>query len=354
MFKKITGRIKGISTTDKIMFSHNLAVMIETGLSPVQAFQSLAEQTENPKFKKIISQIGEKIRQGQSLSNSLANYPKIFSPFYINMVRLGEAEGKLSRILKILAKQMEKDHELIKKVKGAMLYPGIVATVLLGIGILMMLVVIPKLNDFFNELGMELPLTTRAAIEISNFLKNNLILCLLGIIVVFILIKLISKIKMLKKITHFFHLHLPILGPLTKKINLARFARALNSLTESGMSMAKSLETIAKVLNNFWFRQTLLNAAREIRRGKGLSQSLNKYKKLYSPMTIQMINTGEETGRLSEVLEKLADFYEKEVDYTIKNLSSVLEPAIIIIIGAAVAFLAISIIQPIYSIMGRI
>ncbi len=353
-FKNLSKKWGWISLVDKMVFSRHLAVMVEAGLSLNQALKILSEQNKNPKFKKIIDQIEISVRGGKSFSDSLAEYPKTFNGIYINMVKVGEASGNLSEVLKLLAQQMKKDHELISRVKGAMIYPAVIITAMIGIGILMMIMVVPKLTEVFTEMNIELPLSTRIIIGISNFLEHNWIWGIIILITSIVLIKFLIKIKQVKKILHKIYLYLPILGSLIQKVNSARFSRTISSLIESGVSIVESLKIVAEILNNIHFKEALLNSAQEVQKGKELSKALDSYRNLYTPMVIQMIGVGEETGNLSEVLKTLADFYEEEIDNTTKNLSSVIEPIIMIIIGGAVGFFAISMMQPMYSMMGSI
>lgn len=349
--KKIVLKLGHISLVEKMMFSRHLSVMIKAGLSLSQALKVLARQTKSPKFSKIINQIEDGIRQGNSFSKSLAQHPKVFDDLFVSMVQVGETSGNLNEVLEILAEQMKKNHELISRVKGAMVYPIVIVVAMIGIGILMMILVVPQLTSVFSELNIELPLSTRIIIGLSNFLKDNLILALIGLFLLIILIRFIIKIKKIKSILDRVFLHLPIFGPLIQKINSARFARTFSSLIESGVPIVESLKIVAGTLGNVHFKKALLDSAQQVQRGEALSVALRKYENLYMPMVTQMISVGEETGNISGVLESLADFYEEEIDNTTKNLSAVLEPIIMIVVGAAVAFFAVSMIQPMYSMM---
>lgn len=352
--KDFLQRLGRISLVEKMVFSRHLSIMIKAGLSLNQALQALVNQTKNPKFKKIISQIEKGVRQGHPFSESLAKYPKVFNELYINMIRVGEAGGSLDRVLIILAEQMRKDHELIRRVKGAMIYPAVIITAMIGIGILMMVMVVPKLTEVFTELNIELPLSTQIIIGLSNFFKNHSLWGLVILIILIVLGRLALKNKKVKRVLDKAYLHLPILSNLVQKINSARFARTLSSLIDSGVTIVESLQIVAGTLGNICFKETLINSAKQVQKGEDLSQSLSGYKNLYPPMVTQMIQVGEKTGSLTDILKNLADFYEEEVDNTTKNLSSIIEPVIMIIIGAAVGFFAISMIQPMYSMIGGI
>ncbi len=350
-FKDLSKKWGWVSLVEKMIFSRHLAVMIDAGLSINESLKILAEQNKNPRFKKIINQVEENVRQGKSFSNSLAMHPKIFNSIYINMVKVGETGGNLNEVLKLLAQQMKKDHDLISRVRGAMIYPSVIITAMLGIGILMMIMVVPKLTDIFTEMEMDLPLSTRAIIGLSNFLETNYIWSMIILIFFIVLIRLVIKIKEVRKTLHKVYLYLPIFGSLIRKINSARFSRIISSLIKSGVPIVESLGIVAGTLNNVQFKQALINSAKEVQKGKELSKALGKYESLYTPMVIQMIGVGEKTGNLSEIMETLADFYEEEIDNATKNLSSIIEPVIMLVIGGAVGFFAISMIQPMYSMM---
>jgi len=353
-FKSFFQRISHISLVEKMLFSRHLAIMVKAGLSLNEALRILSVQTKNAKFKKIISRIEENVRRGQPFSDSLAKYPKVFNELFVNMVRVGEASGNLDKVLKILAEQMNKDHQLVSRVRGAMMYPAVIVVAMLGIGILMMITVVPKLTEVFTELKIDLPLSTQIIIWISNFFQEHFLLGIIFLVVLIVLLRLGLKNKKVKKILDGLYLKLPILGSLIQKINSARFARTLSSLIDSGLAIVKALQIVAGTLSNIYFKETLLISAEQVQKGKPLSDVLSAYQELYPPMVAQIVQVGEQTGSLSEILGNLAGFYEEEVDNTTKNLSSVIEPIIMIVIGAAVGFFAVSMLQPMYSMMSGI
>lgn len=351
-FLSLLNTLRHVSLVEKMMFSRHLAIMVEAGLSLNRALETLAKQSKNSKFRKIISQVETDVRAGQSFSNALAKHPAAFNELYVNMVKAGETAGNLEEVLRFLSEQMDKDHQLISRVRGAMMYPAVVLSAMVGIGILMMVMVVPKLNETFIELKIDLPLTTRTIISVSNFLKNNLILGLVGLTAVIILLRLTVKTKPGQKVFHKLFLLLPPFGGIVQKVNSARLARTLSSLVNSGVAFVKALQITADTLGNIYFKEALFDSAQQVQKGKPLSQSLEKYEDLYPSMIIQMIQVGEETGSLSETLKTLADFYDEEVTNLTRGLSSIIEPVLMVIIGTIVGFFAISMIQPMYSIMG--
>lgn len=353
-WQKIQGGFGRIPIVEKMLFSRHLSVMLESGLSLDQALMVLSQQGKSSKLKKIISQIEQKIKQGRSFSESLGDYPRVFDRLYVNMVKVGETTGGLSRVLKILAEQMRKDYELIKRVKGAMMYPAVIIIAMIGIGILMMIIVVPKLTAMFEELNIDLPLSTKIVIWISDFLRENYLIGILIIISAVVGFRLILRLEPVRKILSKVYLYLPIFGSLARKVNCARFSRTLSALSQSGVKIVESLEIVSGTLKNYQYRRSLKKIAEKIEKGENLSLALSNYQGLYNPMIIQMIKVGEQTGRLSEILENLADFYEEEIDNTTQNMSSLIEPLVMLLIGGAVGFFAVSMLQPMYSMMSGI
>jgi len=346
----------GPSLAEKMFFTRNLQVMISAGLPLPRALEVLSSQTQNKKFQKAILKIKDEITQGKSFSDALSGYPDIFSMLFQNMVRSGEEGGMLEDVLKTLALQMEKENDLKSKIKGALIYPAVIISTMIGIGILMLVTVVPQLSQTFKELGIQLPLTTRVVIGLAGFLTEK---WYLAIIIIFGLITLVflalkSKTSVGKKIIDTLILKVPIISPIIKNTNSAYTARTLSSLISAGVNLPKALEITAATLGNIYYQQALKVAAEKVRKGQKLSESLQDFQKIYPQTLIQMLSVGEETGETSGVLQKLADFYEEEVAKTTKNLTSVIEPVLMVIIGTVIGFFAISMIQPMYSMLGAI
>ena len=343
-----------VSLKEKLFFTRNLRVMIAAGLSLPRALRTLAEQSKNKKFKSALLEITEEIIKGKSFSESLAKYPDIFSELFQNMVKIGEEAGTLEEVLKTLTQQMERENELKSKVKGAMIYPAVIILAMIGIGILMLVMVVPKLAETFEELAIELPATTKLVIFLGTFLAEKWYFVILIIILLFFLFRAISKTSRGKKMIDTFLLKIPIISPIIRKTNSASMARTLSSLLASGVPIVRSLEIVSGALGNIYFKEVMSDAAERVRKGEKLSQALKPYENIYPPIITQIIEVGEETGQTSSMLAKLADFFEDEVGNATKNLASVIEPVLIIIVGAAVGFFAISMIQPMYSMLGAI
>jgi len=344
----------GVSLTEKLMFTRNLQVMIASGLSLPKALDTLAEQTKSSRFKKALSEIREKVIKGSNFSDCLAERPDIFSELFQNMIKVGEEAGNLDEVLEVLSHQMEREHELKSKIRGALMYPAIIVLAMMGIGVLMLVMVVPKLAETFEELGIELPLTTQLVIGIGNFLAEKWYLAILFLIIFIFLFWLVLKSKQGKKMVDATFLKAPIISPLIKKTNSASTVRTLSSLVAAGVPIVRSLEIISGVLGNIYYRKAISEAAQEVKKGKKLSDALAGYQEIYPVIVLQMIRVGEETGETSKILGKLADFFEEEVGNATKNLTSVIEPVLMLLIGGVIGFFAVSMVQPMYSMLGAI
>lgn len=346
--------IRPIGLEDKMFFSRNLAVMVGAGISLPKALDALASELSNKKLADIISEVSRSVVKGKSFANSLETHKDVFGELFTNMVEVGETTGKLGRILKVLASQMKKDYDLRKRVRGALIYPAIIITALAGIGILMMVYVVPSLTATIKELGVELPATTIFIIAVSDFLSNNSLFMSFVFALAAGFMWRLLKTRRGKEVFDRIVLRIPIFGALIKKLNIARFCRSLAYLISSGVPIVRSLEITANVLTHTQYRSVLKTASREIQKGKQLHIILEPHKRLFPVIVIQMIGVGEETGKISSMMLRLALFYEEEVENTTKNLSSVIEPILMVVIGAAVGFFAISMLQPIYSSLGNL
>ncbi len=351
---KLVSRIKPISIVDKMFFTRNLAVMVSAGLSLTRAMDALMQETANPKFRRILAEVNGSVIKGKSLAESLKVYEGVFGILYINMVEVGETTGKLTLVLKLLARQMKKDYDLHRRVKGAMMYPGIIVSALLVVGFLMMIYVVPTLTQTIKELGAELPFTTKIIIFLSDLMLNYAIWFLVGAILTVVLFWRALKAEKGKELFDRFIIRVPIFGTLVKKFNTARFTRTLAYLITSGVPIVRSLEVVSKVLGNILYRRAIKAAAGDIQKGKQLNELLAVYPDIFQPIVIQMIKVGEETGKLGDLLLRIAIFFEEDVNETTKNLSTVIEPLLMIVVGIAVGFFAISILQPIYGSLGNI
>lgn len=350
----IPNPFRRVTLVERMVFARNLAVMIGAGLALTRALEALEQQTVNPRLRDILISIRQAVTAGKSFADGLRVHEGVFGVLFINMVESGEISGNLERVLKILARQMQRDHELRAKVRGALIYPAIIVFTLVAIGMLMMVYVVPTLTQTFAELEVELPITTKIIISGSNILLDYYgYLLALAVAAVALAVRL-YRTAAGKRVLDTVVLLTPVLGPLIQKLNAARFARTLSSLISSGIQITRALEVTAAVLGNVHFRATLQAAAAGIQRGTPLHELLASRPDLFPPLVTQMVAVGEETGTISRMLLRLALFYEEEVATVTKNLSSVIEPVLMIVIGAVVGFFAVAMIQPIYSGLGNL
>ncbi len=349
------GGFTKISLKSRMIFCRHLAVMIGSGLSLSKALTILATQERNKAFKSIIQKIAMDVKKGITFADSMQKYPKAFDSVFVSMVRMGELSGNLEEILLILSEQLEKDHKLVSKVRGAMIYPCVIIVVMVVIGFLMMTFVIPKITGIFKEFGAELPILTQVVIKISDFMAANSILTIASIVIVVVAVQMFYKTLTGKKFFHKIFLKAPVLGGVITKVNSARFSRILSSLLSSGTSLVESLNITSDTLGNYYYKKACTESALKVQKGIELSKILKEgYQDVFPYLVIQMMEVGEETGKTPEILKKLAYFYEEEVDQVTKNLSSIIEPILMVVIGAAVGLFAIAIISPIYSVMSNI
>ncbi|MBI2450374.1 MAG: type II secretion system F family protein [Candidatus Nealsonbacteria bacterium] len=340
-----------VSSREKMIFTRNLRVMIGAGVSLNRALNTLSRQTKNNKLKNALLVMESEITKGKSFSDALLQYPDIFSPLFRSMISVGEESGTLEKNLTILAKQMEREQELTSKIQSAMIYPIVIILTMIGIGAMMLVVVVPKLSQIFEDLQIKLPLTTKLVILLGNFLAQKWYFVIVGLIISFILFRAALRTKTGKKLASSLSFKMPIIAALVQKTNSAHIVRTLSSLITAGVPLVRSLEIIAETLTNFDYQKTILGAVEEVKKGKKLSEALKPYPHLYSLTVIQMVEVGEETGETSDVLEKLGDFFDEEITMATKNLVAVIEPVLMLIIGGVVGFFAISMVQPMYSML---
>lgn len=344
----------GVPMIQKILFTRHLSVMLDAGLSLARAIRVLSQQAGKKYFGQVLRDVQKRIEEGQSFADALTAYPRVFPRMYTSMVRLGESSGNLSRVLNELSIQLQKTYDLTRKIKGAMYYPIVILLTMIGIGLMLIIYVLPKLIDVFENLGAELPLLTRILISTSKYLNKNWLYFLIGAVILIIVLLLAFRTERGKTGLSSLGLKIPKIGGVIRKINLARFCRTFSSLLRSGIPIVDSLKIVADTLGNMKYRQAVLAAAEEIKKGTGISQAFQPYDDIFIPIVLQIMAVGEETGKLDEVLVKLAEFYEAEVDQEMANISSIIEPILMLVLGGAVGLLAVSIISPIYSLSGKI
>lgn len=343
-----------VSLTDKMFFIRNLQVMIAAGLPLPRAIGALSNQVKDTKMRTALLDIKEEITKGKSLSESMARHSEIFSELFQSMIKVGEESGTLEKVLGSLGLQLEKEHALKSKITGAMVYPAVIICAMIGVGVLMLVMVIPKLAATFEELNIELPVTTQFIIGLADFVIQSWYLAAIGIVVLIILFSQLIKITEVRKIIDKVVLKIPIFSPIIKTTNSASTVRTLSSLISAGTPLPRALEITSGTMSNYYYKTAMKESATKVRKGVKLSEVLSTHKGIYPPIVIQMIAVGEETGETSTILSKLADFFEEEAGNATKNLAAVIEPLLMVVIGVVIGFFAVSMIQPMYSMLGAI
>ena len=342
-----------VSITQKAFFAKNLAVMLTAGLTITDALSIAADSTSG-KMKKILTEVERNVSSGRTLAESLAMHPKTFSPFFQSAVYAGEQSGTLDENLEQAAIQLTKEKELGEKIKGAMIYPAVILTASFVLGLFVSFYILPKIAPLFEGLAVELPWSTRSLIWFSNFVNDNKTALIIGIIVFLVGFSWLLRQKFVKPITHWIFLHIPVVKKIVRSANLARFSRVLGTLLKSGLNVDEAMGITRKSVGNYYYSESVGKAAERVSKGTPISESLEDFKKLYPQIHTRMIKVGEGSGKMDETLMYLAEFFEEEVDNATKNISTAVEPILLLIIGAAVGFLALAIITPIYSITGNI
>ncbi len=341
-----------IKQKDIMIMTKQLSIMLNAGIPIVSAFNILIEQVKNPKLKRVIRDIKEKVEAGSSFSNALRDYNSVFSTLYINMVESGEASGNLDVVLQRLVITMEKDLALKRKLKGALIYPTMVSIVAVAVIALILTFVIPTFSKMYADSGMQLPFLTRMVISVSNFLRNYIIIILI-ILVVISGAFVFAKKKSVKFRTYIdsIMLKLPLMGVLILKTSIARFSSILSMLTSGGVSILEAIDIGAKTSGNLVIENALDKIRESVKEGSSISEPIQKAG-IFPEMVSQMVSVGEETGKLEDMLTKVSQYYEEEVDNSVKNLTTMLEPIIIVFLGIIVGTLVIAMYLPIFK-MGQ-
>jgi type IV pilus assembly protein PilC len=352
--KKMLEKMSGVKTTEKIMFAKNMSNMIKAGLTVSRALDVIKRQTKNKKFARIVVNIQEEISKGLSFSEALKKYPNIFSNLFISMSHAGEESGNLAGSLGVVAMQMDKNYQLQKKIKGAMMYPGIIFSLMIVIAILMLIYIVPTLTKTFQDLGVELPLTTRMIIWVSDFVSGNLIWLGLGVAAAAFIVPAVIKSNRGHRTIDFVLLHTPLINTMVREINSARTARTLSSLLSSGVEVVTAIGITGDVVQNTYYKEVLKEAQETIQKGEVISAVFERYNKLYPVFVAEMASVGEETGQLPTMFLNTAEFYENEVELKTKNMSTIIEPFMMIFIGLGVGFFVLAMMGPMYSLADKI
>ena len=336
------------NTKDLVIFSRQFSVMISANVPVTESLFILIDQTENFSLKKMIADIAFEVDSGSLLSDAFEKRPDVFSNFFVNIIRSGETSGKLDEVLNYLADEMEKSYDMSSKIKGAMIYPIFILVGLVAVAIVLLVYVIPNLTSVLTESGTELPFATRVVIGASNFLQSYLILIIIAAIGLGFLVRLYLRTYNGRRNLDYVKLHMPIFGTLFKYIYLMRFTRSLSTLLKGGVTITKSLEVVSEVVSNIIYQEIILATLESINDGNPISTVMDSEPTI-PKMVPQMLAVGERTGKIDVVLDKITDFYGREADKMLANLSTLMEPVIMTIMGIGVGIMVAAVIMPMYN-----
>ncbi len=351
LISKIFGSIK---THDKILLARNLGLMIKAGLSVTRALGVMEKQAKSPKLRELLKTLAADVSHGETLSDSMKKKPDIFSPLFVSMVKAGEESGNLANSLEIVASQMDKSYTLVKKVRGALIYPAVILSAMVVIAILMLIYMVPTLTETFKGIGIQLPLSTRIIIGASDFLVEHTLIFLGGLAVVIMATLALFRSKIGHLLMDHISIKLPVIGTIAQEVQSARTARTLSSFLSSGVDVVVAIGVTIDVIQNSLYKKILDTARTAIQKGEPMSEVFMKNEKLYPPFVGEMVAVGEETGKIAEMLLGVAVYYEEEVEEKTKDLSTIIEPLLMIIIGAGVGIFAVSMLAPTYSLVNVI
>lgn len=349
-YEKFNFDIGGIKLTEKITFAKNLAAMVDAGLTVSRGIAIMERQAGSKKFREVLSLVGADVQKGTPLSQAFAKFPNVFTTLFVAMVRAGEESGKLGESLRITAEQMDRSFALKRRIRGAMMYPSVIMILMVIIGILMLIYVVPTLTSTFKDLDVDLPVSTQMIISVSDGLAAHPILYVGGLVFLVVVLVQVFRTTAGKRAFEQVIMRLPVIKTLVQQTNSARMARTFASLLSSGVEVVSAISITGDVLQNSFYKSVLKEAEEEIQKGTQLSTVFARYPKLYPPMVTEMVAVGEETGKLPDMFLQIATFLEAEVDQKTKDMSTIIEPVLMVVIGAAVGFFAVSMIMPIYSI----
>lgn len=344
----------GVKIEERITFTKNLSAMLSAGLTLSRALAVIERQSRNKSLKRIVSGLEEQVKKGSEFHEGLAANPKVFSKLFIAMTKAGEESGKLAESLNVVAHQMDSSYTLEKKVRGAMIYPGIILSAIVVIGVLMLIYVVPTLSNTFKELGVALPLATRVIIGASDYMAHHVLIVFIALGVIFGGLIAFGKSKFGSRLILMVALHVPVIGELVRETFAARAARTLSSLLSSGVEMLSAIDIAQEVVGDNVFGKVVGEASTRVRKGETLSVAFENYPKLYPFFFADMIAVGEETGKVADMLNQVAQYYETDVEERTKDLSTIIEPLLMLVIGVAVGIFALAMISPIYSLSSKI
>jgi len=347
VYLKFLDIFRRVSTKELVIFFRQLSVLISANIPVVRALRTLVRQTKNANLKKITEALADEVEGGATMSSAMEAYPQTFGKFYVNIVRSGETSGRLSEVMNYLADQKEKDYDLESRVKGAMYYPAFILAVLAVVGFIVLVYVVPKITVMLAESGAKLPLPTRILMGTSGFFVSYWYLIIGAVIGLAVGYVFYARTPGGRRTLDLIKIKIPIFGNIFKNIYIVRICRSFATLLKGGVTVSQSLEVVKDVVDNKVYEEILQNTINSVNEGNPVSESLSQSPH-FPLMVPQMISVGEETGRLDEVLERIAEFYSREIDASVRNLSSLIEPIIMVVLGIGVAFFVAAILLPIW------
>jgi type IV pilus assembly protein PilC len=340
----LTGRV---SAKDRVIFTRQLATMINAGLPLAQSLATVEDQTNNKALKRVVGEVVGGVNGGASLADSFAKHPKVFNQVYIALVKAGESSGTLDKSLERLADQQEHDADMLSKIKGAMIYPAIVLAVIVGVVIFMLVSLVPQVESLYNDMGQQLPFATQILVGFANIIINFWWLVIIAIVGLVFLAKRWIATDSGRRVWDSIKLNIPLFSPLFRKLYMARFSRTSETLLASGVPMLEEMKIAGDAVNNSIVREEILRARAKVKNGKPLSEGLAG-EDYIMPFVPQMVKIGEQSGGIDSMLGKVADFYEKEVDAAIKAIQTLIEPILMVVMAFMIGFIVIAVLLPIY------
>jgi type II secretory pathway component PulF len=342
-----------VNNKEVVILSRQIATLFEAQVSALRVFRLLAAEAENPMLQKILTEISDELQGGSSISRALTNHPDVFSPFYVSMVKSGEESGTLEKTFMYLADYLDRMYQVISKARNALIYPAFVIAIFVGVMVLMLTMVIPRISSILTESGQELPIYTKIVIGLSDFLTNYI-----GLIAIFLalggaVLWQFKKTAVGRRAIDEFKLSIPFIGDLYQKLFLTRVCDNLSTMLASGISMVQALEVTSDVVDNDVYKEIIDNTLVDVKGGRSFADAISEYEEIPGILS-QMSKVGEETGKLGEILSTLSTFYQREVNNTVDTLISLIEPAMIVLLGLGVGVLLASVLMPIYNLTGSI
>jgi type IV pilus assembly protein PilC len=353
LFENVAIMQPRVTGKDKVVFTRQFSTMIDAGLPLVQGLNILAEQSENRTLKRILKEVTQDVEGGSTLAEGMKKHPKVFDDLFVNLVAAGEAGGILDTILQRLASYIEKSEKLKSRIKSALTYPLVVISIAIIIIAIILIFVIPVFQEMFSSFGQALPGPTQLVVDMSDFMKDNVHWVIIGIIAFFVGLKLFRRGDFGKRQTDNLLLHMPLIGDLIRKSAVARFTRTLGTMVKSGVPILDALEIVAKTAGNVIVEEVVYDVRASIAEGQTIAEPLSETT-VFPAMVVQMISVGEATGALDSMLEKIADFYEDEVDTAVEALTSMLEPILMVFLGGSIGGLVIAMYLPIFKMAGTL